>query len=53
MCAPQIYYDISISIPPPVSRGISKAVDMAAASIELRDEINVCREAFLISAKGT
>ena len=32
-----------------VSRGISKAPDMAKASLELRDEINAIRESYLLS----
>ena len=35
-----------------VSRGISKATDMAAASLELRDEMNACRESFLAAQTG-
>jgi orotate phosphoribosyltransferase len=36
-----------------VSRGISKATDMAAAAIEVRDEINACRAQFLAARAGS
>jgi hypothetical protein len=41
------YPNISYSILPAVSRGISKAADMGAACAELRDEMNACRTSFL------
>ena len=35
-----------------VSRGISKAADMGAACREIRDEINACRQSFLLKVKA-
>ena len=40
------------AMPLSVSRGISKAADMGAACREIRDEINACRQSFLLKVKA-
>ena len=40
------------AMPLSVSRGISKAADMGAACREIRDEINACRQTFLLKVNA-